>query len=109
MAKIKLFVDDIRPCPDETWTLARTVSEAISAINTFDFEIISLDHDISHQVIVGQTSRPFPCDETFTPVAMFIAEKYRDKDKKPEIIIHTSNPAGALRMSNILMDFKIKR
>lgn len=109
--KRKLFVDDIRPAPDETWTLVKTITEAISALNMFEFDIISLDHDISHQVIVGSTSRPYPCEETFVPVAMYIAEKYYNLHHplKPKIYIHTSNPAGAVRMGSILQDFEVIR
>ena len=62
---MKLFVDDIRKLPDESWSLARTVSEAIRAINMFDFEVISLDHDIEGS------------KETFDTVALFLAEKYK--------------------------------
>lgn len=56
----KLFVDDIRDVPNETWTLVRTVTAAINAIAVVEFEVISLDHDISHQIAMGHISRPFP-------------------------------------------------
>jgi hypothetical protein len=114
----KLFVDDIRNAPDESWMVARTITAAISAIATFDFDVISLDHDISHQVVMGGISRPYPCEETFTPVAQFIAAKYQPHDhsafcfngsKTPKIIIHTSNPAGALRIAGHLQGFEIER
>jgi hypothetical protein len=100
----KLFVDDIRNAPDESWTVARTITAAISAVAIFDFDVISLDHDISHQVVMGGISRTYPCEETFTPVAQFIAEKYRDAglDMTPKIIIHTANPAGAMRIAGHL-------
>ena len=109
---MKLFVDDIRNAPDDSWKVARTITDAISAIDIFDFEVISLDHDISHQVTVGGTSRPYPCEETFTPVAMFIKEKYKSPifhHVKPKIIIHTANPAGAVRMAGVLKDFDVER
>lgn len=108
---MKLYIDDIRKAPDESWHLARTVEAAISAIVMFDFEVISLDHDISHQISIGVegSNRPHPCSETFTSVAYFIAEKYRGKDPKPKIIIHTANPAGAMRIARILDGFEIER
>lgn len=106
---MKLYIDDIRKAPDDSWHLARTVEAAISAIDTFDFEVISLDHDISHQVSVGESSRPHPCSETFTSVAYFIKEKYRGIDSKPKIMIHTANPAGAVRIARILKDFEVER
>ena len=125
---MKLFIDDIRDAPDESWKLVRTITEAISAIDIFNFEVISIDHDISHQVQVGKTSRPYPCEETFLPIAVFLKEKYKtqliakevgavmtclckDGHKAgdiPKIILHTANPAGALRMKNVLDGFDVE-
>lgn len=94
---MKLWVDDLRNAPDESWTVARTVTTAIRAIAMFDFDEISLDHDISHQVTVGELGRPYPCRETFMSVAYFIAEKYGHEQSPPypRIQVHSSNiPAG---------------
>lgn len=107
---MKLFVDDIRNAPDDTWTVARTVNSAIKAIARFNFEVISLDHDISHQVTVGALGRPYPCEETFQAVAYFIGEHCRDWNitESPKIILHTSNPVGAKEMESILAGYGIK-
>lgn len=105
--KMKLYIDDIRQVPDDSWVLARTIDSAINAIATFDFDVISLDHDISHYVVMDGVSRPFPCAETFTPVALYIDAKYLPNDRKPKIIIHTSNPVGAEKMKAILKDFDV--
>lgn len=104
---MKLFVDDIRNAPTTHWTVARTIESAIRCIAFFgdDIDEISLDHDISHQIVMGELSRPFPCPETFQPVAYFIAAYYRGKDKCPDIIMHTSNPLGAEAMMVALEKF----
>lgn len=103
---MKLWVDDIRNAPDESWTVARTVLSAIRAISRYDFEEISLDHDISHQVQVGALGRPFPCEETFMSVAYFIAAKYVDKPaaRYPMIYLHTSNQVAGDEMHLVLKD-----
>lgn len=106
---MKLFIDDIRNAPDESWSVARTVDSAISFIAQFggDIEEISLDHDISHQVGMGELSRPFPCVETFTAVARYMREYYGSADRNipiPKITIHSSNPMGAKNMQFILRD-----
>lgn len=114
---MKLWVDDIRPAPNETWTVAKTIDSAVNAISMFDFDEISLDHDISHQVGIGVgTPRPFPCNETFTPVAHYIATKHllrlcmqelpgKGKGEwKVKVTLHTSNPSGAKKMEGILLD-----
>lgn len=106
---MKLFIDDIRNAPDESWAVARTVDSAISFIAQFgdSIEEISLDHDISHQVGMGELSRPYPCVETFTAVARYIAQYYPDQHfgARPKITIHSSNPMGAKNMQFILKDF----
>jgi len=113
---MKLFIDDIRNAPDDSWVVARTVTSAIRAISQFgnEIETISLDHDISHQVAIGKLSRPYPCDECFCAVAYFIKEFYgrallEGLLSQPKIVIHTSNPAGGKEMAVILGgDFKIE-
>lgn len=108
---MKLWVDDIRNAPDESWTIARTVTTAIRAIRMFGADIteISLDHDISHQVTVGDLGRPYPCKETFLPVAMYIASVVDSTidarvSWRPVISIHTSNPQGGKEMATILAE-----
>ena len=90
--KMYLYVDDIRDAPDDTWMVARKVEEAIRLIDANEFEKISLDHDIENR----------PSDETFKPVAYFIAEKYRSKVITPLVIIHTMNPVAAQQIKAIL-------
>ncbi len=114
---MKLFIDDIRNAPDTSWTVARSLSAAIRCIHQFgaDIETISIDHDISHQVGMGALSRPYPCEETFAAVCYFIGEFYQNKrpfTQKgigviPHIILHTSNPIGAVAMKGILEQYDL--
>lgn len=106
---MKLFVDDIRQAPDDSWTVARNVTEAIRAIARFgnDIKEISLDHDISHQVHIEKLSRPFPCGECFCPVAYYIGSYFQVGEDSPQMTIHTANPAGAKEMEAILHDHDI--
>lgn len=106
---MKLWVDDIRNAPDDTWHVARTSLEAIRAIARYDFEVISLDHDISHQVGMGELSRPFPCAETFASVAYYITAKYQPATQHPspinippKVVLHTSNQVAGDEMAKIL-------
>lgn len=103
---MKLYVDDIRNAPDESWSVARSVDSAISFISQFGDQItdISLDHDISHQVGLGEVSRPYPCVETFTAVARYMAEFY-SLGTEPKIVVHSSNPMGAKNIQFILKKF----
>lgn len=108
---MKLFVDDIRTPPNDTWHICRTVISAIKALDMFwsTVEEISLDHDISHQVVMGGMSRPYPCDETFEVVAICIAQiKKLNPSWAPKIEIHTSNYTGARNMRVRLEDAGFK-
>ena len=99
---MKLWVDDIRNAPDDTWTVARTITAAFNILSKMDAEIISLDHDISHQVSIGTgLERPFPCPETFVPVAHYAGLNHSAK----KFHLHTSNPVGARVMKDLLMHY----
>lgn len=110
---MKLYVDDIRDAPDESWTLVRTITEAIRCIAFFKNDIteISLDHDIFAEVRINGVCRPFPTAETLQPVAYFIGEAYgtqlaeEETERnfpQPKITIHSSNPVGAESMEYAL-------
>jgi hypothetical protein len=43
---MRLFVDDMREVPDNTWHVARHVTDAIRILATQNVEEVSLDHDI---------------------------------------------------------------
>lgn len=104
---MKLFVDDIRNAPDDTWTVARTVTSAINFISMFgnDVTVISLDHDISYPIEFGGLVRPYPSPESFQAVAHYIAEYWSfDGRTKPDVIIHSANPVGARSIHHILID-----
>ena len=103
---MKLFIDDIRNAPDDKWNVARTVTEAIRCIYYYrdQLEEISIDHDISHQIGMGELSRPYPCGETFSAVCYYMAVVYDQSysPKKPKVVLHTSNLIGAENMQLIL-------
>lgn len=104
---MKLWIDDIRNAPDESWTVARTVTSAIKAIDMFGDSIteISFDHDISYQIELNGVSRPFPSPETFQASALYAYKYYEqyNREYKPLIKIHTANPAGAKELETIFM------
>jgi len=102
---MKLFIDDIRTSPDDSWNICRTVLSAVSALDMFWEQVthIALDHDISHQIVMGEMSRPFACPETFETVARYIVTlKKLYPQWSPLVSIHTSNPVGAERMKGLL-------
>lgn len=105
---MRLWVDDIRPAP-EGWVRARSVTEAIRLLATQAFEEVSLDHDISMKVSVGDEEagysepRPFASNETFEPVARYVAAAFDPGDI--QVTIHTANGVAGARMKDILIGF----
>lgn len=102
---MKLWIDDIRQAPDDTWQVARTVTEAIRMLHTapMAFTEISIDHDISYDMgsALGK-SYVISSPENFTAVAYVIASMpFR---KTPKITIHSSNPDGSKEIQRILRD-----
>ena len=101
---IKLYVDDIRPCPDG-WVLARTITEAIRILALQDVSVCSLDHDICHAILPGDDHgsniyQPVCCPETYEAVAWYIS--LMPKERRPKVKFHTANPAGRAKMQKIL-------
>lgn len=100
----RLWIDDMREPPDESWIVARKVQSAINILGQYSYQWdeISLDHDIENR----------PSDETFNPVARYIALMYGNMQKvesvkMPKITIHSINPVGAKEMQQILKDYGI--
>ncbi len=100
---MKLWVDDIREAPDESWTVARKVQPALNILSqfTYEWDEISLDHDIENR----------PDDETFMPVAYYMAMLYGNMPrnvKVPKITIHSINPVGARNMHDTLKRYGVE-
>lgn len=79
---MKLWVDDERPAPDDTWTLARSSDEAVLHLIMRNWDEISLDHDLGGD------------DTGFLVLDWMIHEGVWPKT----LTIHTSNPPARKRM-----------
>lgn len=124
----KLFVDDVRDTPDETWILARDVPTAKDFIQTVEFDVMSLDHDIGFQMVchecldeeraknkdIGKENSPTLIQEiqakliqggckhheTGTGLAQWMVDNLKKWPKL--IVVHSANPYGAERMMSLL-------
>jgi hypothetical protein len=102
---IKLFIDDIRKCPDG-WVPVKTVQEAITFLHFYRDRIkaISFDHDISIPVVVGGEWKNTPSPETFTAVAYYVVALAEATDNfEWGCVVHSSNPEGRAKIKTILM------
>lgn len=96
MIKRKLWLDDVRHPPDETWVWVKTSSEAIKELlagiySGGDYREISFDHDLGGN------------DDGYR-VAAFI-EEYAQNDYMSRLkwYIHSANPVGRMRIQAALM------
>lgn len=95
----KLWVDDSRPAPDG-WVWAKGYKAAMRTLeaNDWDFEVISLDHDlggnktgydilckIEQRVQAYQNYKPFIGVHTANPVAREKMQKVADKINKSKL------------------------
>jgi hypothetical protein len=83
---MKLWLDDIRPCP-EGYTHARSVNEAIRLLEQHECEYASLDHDLGEFSEDGGDG---------FKVVLWMAE--HDRWPTSGICVHSANPPGMMRM-----------
>lgn len=75
---LMLWVDDLRPPPDDRWTWVTTSKEAIEIMSEQMPSFLDLDHDLGG-------------DDTTRPIMLWMCEN----DKWPVVIgVHSMNPVG---------------
>lgn len=82
---MKIWLDDLRPPPDNSWTVCKTAAEAFSKIMSNEIECISFDHDL------GSTDP----DKTGYHVACLIEKlAFAGLIERLSYYIHSANPVG---------------
>jgi hypothetical protein len=90
---VKLFIDDEREPPDETWVVVRTFAQAIDHVEDHGVpESMSLDHDLGGDETVMQFLR-WLCDHHF-------------EKGPPRYVVHSANPVGRDNMISFLESWK---
>lgn len=97
MAFVKLYVDDIRPTPEQFTHRAYSVNEAIALIEKLErngdiIELISLDHDAGAYYSDGGD---------FINILDYLVEH----EKFYPVMFHTANPVGRENMTRIVNRF----
>jgi hypothetical protein len=92
---MKLWVDDLRPAPDTSWTWAETSADAIAILSLRRFsrrpvEAMSLDHDLGE-------------DDTTRGVVLWMCENEFWPEK---IFVHTQNPVGRDWLEGMIKRYK---
>jgi hypothetical protein len=101
----KLYLDDLRPPPDETWVVARSVPAAWHYICTYGLpREMSLDHDLGtdvdapvllHSLIEAYLDHveSNPSDQHFAGV------------RNIKFKVHSANPTGSRNMEQLWANF----
>lgn len=112
-AQVKLYMDDVRPAPDPSWTVARTIEEAKTHLATRDVIAASLDHDMGacedctrNGRHVGDMRTP---ETTFSNWCRHAPDGYalvvwmlEHGHRPPLVTVHSMNPIGRSRMIELL-------
>jgi hypothetical protein len=79
----RVWLDELRPPPDDTWTWARTVEDVIALLDRGDVRDLSLDHDLEGR-----------------EVCLWMAE--HDTWPATTIAVHSANPVGVDYMCGVI-------
>lgn len=105
----KLWHDDIRRPPDESWSWARTNAEAVTFIAMHRPDEISLDHDLGlqdHDPDVDDADMQISQNAALEPDGDDLVNTLIELDiVPPKVTIHSWNPIGADRMASKLRQF----
>ena len=102
---MKLFLDDVRDVPDTSWTLARTVDDAIfelRQVDAWDWEVVSLDYDLGLTCPLPHVGgwQPIGCEHTD---GTHLIRWFAQQGQWPQAIrIHSQNPDGARLLEAML-------
>jgi hypothetical protein len=94
---VKIFLDDIREPPDDSWTVCRSAQQARELILDCDHRIegMSFDHDLGDDE-----------DGTGYDVVLWMAELneigFRNIWPLKKPTIHSANPVGRDRMAGVI-------
>lgn len=100
---MKLWHDDIRRPPDDSWVWARTNEEAIAFLEGLTIHEISLDHDLGLHELDPDTPDAIYLvghgEETGLDLVDYMIARALVPDK---VTVHSMNPVGADRMCRTL-------
>lgn len=84
---LKVFLDDIRTPPDDTWVIVRTVEQAKQLLKDNVVAVLSLDHDLGESEPTG-----------YDLVCWIEEQVFKRKLLSPVMKIHSANPVGRKNM-----------
>ena len=107
----KLWLDDVRPAPDESWHIVRNYKEFVSYIDNLGVpDLISFDHDLGleHYEALENDPRRHLLNEGFTEKTGYDCAKYlvRKQLEVKDFKVHSQNPIGQYNITSLLNCWK---
>src|SRR5262245_52917063 len=87
---MRLWIDDERPPPDNTWTWAKTASAAYNIWSMHEPEEISFDHDLGNG------------GDTRVLATSILGMAQSGQRQPPRWYVHSANPVGAEYLTSVL-------
>jgi hypothetical protein len=105
---LKLWVDDIRRPPDDSWVWARRNEDAMRVLRSGQVTECSLDHDMGlHEMdpdVPDADMLRIPDELRLEPDGAALVDEMLIADLVPtKVTIHSWNPVGAERMRRALL------
>ncbi len=91
----KLWIDDLRDPPDETWEVVRTAHRAICLLEDNEYEEVSFDNDLGYESLYGNKML-----EGRNILGWLRNRQANGLYVPPELKVHTSNPDASQAMEN---------
>jgi hypothetical protein len=89
----KLFLDDVREAPDDTWMVVRSFDEFTAWIKRWGVpDVISFDHDLGFAVPTGMDCAKWIVDQGL------LLKEFR---------VHSANPVGKENIEKLLTNWKL--
>ena len=102
----KLWLDDVRKPPDESWTWCKSVDEALVFVKANACEEWALDHDLGGQLAhYGHGPYDFEAPSGLAFVSRLATECDWSRRLPSRISIHSTNDEGVYAMIRILYRF----
>lgn len=91
---MKLFLDDLRDPPDDSFMVARSTEQAVEIINYFGWpSFISFDHDLGGE-------------DKATIFLKKLYNMWNETDPIPEYCVHSANPIGSQNIIAFMESWK---
>jgi len=91
----RLFIDDERTPPDDTWVVCRSTQQALDCVKARGMPVfISFDHDLGGD------------DTAMVFLRQLVDTVWDEKSSPPAYAVHSANPVGAANIRSFMESWK---